>query len=685
MFPIPLLQRAGFTFGFFFAKKGGSSMNHRELSKEIIRLTGGQENITQAWHCITRLRFNVREENKVQLEQIRALDGVLGAQFQSDQFQVVIGNKVAAVYEELEEQLKQGGVVRAEAEPEPKRSRGINAVLDTISGIFTPILPAIVGTGMLKGILALLVTLGAIQETSGEYQILASVANAAFYFLPFLLAVSSARKFKVNEYIALTLAGTLLYPTILNAYLENHLEPIRFLSLPVSIVNYTQSVIPIILGVWLLSYVHRWVDRFIPGPVKVIFTSMIVLVITVPILLIAIGPLGNYIGIYLEIGTSWLFAHSGPLTGIVLGGLMPVIVMTGMHYAFFPGTLQNLSKLGYDVLLLPLNLVANMSQAGAVMAVFLKTKNKSMKSIALSSGISAFLGITEPAIYGVTLKLKKPFYASIIGGAAGGGFITAVGLKCFGFAVPGLLSLPLYIGPDGGMANFWYALIGIGISFVVSFTVTLLLKWDEPDAVQAAAPTASEQGDATKSEQAAAATTILASTASTKSSDQDMSPSVTVHSIEEKKGEIYSPLTGELVLLKELPDPTFAEEMTGKGIAIYPKEGRVTAPFDGTVTMIAKSKHAIMLTSSSGIDILIHVGLNTVSLKGKFFDTKVTAGQEVKKGDLLLEFDMQSIQAAGVNLITPIIVANTPDYLDVVPVQVKGVIPMNELLLLTVR
>ncbi|MDM5277731.1 beta-glucoside-specific PTS transporter subunit IIABC [Paenibacillus silvae] len=660
-------------------------MNHRELSKEIIRLTGGQENITQAWHCITRLRFNVREENKVQLEQIRALDGVLGAQFQSDQFQVVIGNKVAAVYEELEEQLKQGGVVRAEAEPEPKRSRGINAVLDTISGIFTPILPAIVGTGMLKGILALLVTLGAIQETSGEYQILASVANAAFYFLPFLLAVSSARKFKVNEYIALTLAGTLLYPTILNAYLENHLEPIRFLSLPVSIVNYTQSVIPIILGVWLLSYVHRWVDRFIPGPVKVIFTSMIVLVITVPILLIAIGPLGNYIGIYLEIGTSWLFAHSGPLTGIVLGGLMPVIVMTGMHYAFFPGTLQNLSKLGYDVLLLPLNLVANMSQAGAVMAVFLKTKNKSMKSIALSSGISAFLGITEPAIYGVTLKLKKPFYASIIGGAAGGGFITAVGLKCFGFAVPGLLSLPLYIGPDGGMANFWYALIGIGISFVVSFTVTLLLKWDEPDAVQAAAPTASEQGDATKSEQAAAATTILASTASTKSSDQDMSPSVTVHSIEEKKGEIYSPLTGELVLLKELPDPTFAEEMTGKGIAIYPKEGRVTAPFDGTVTMIAKSKHAIMLTSSSGIDILIHVGLNTVSLKGKFFDTKVTAGQEVKKGDLLLEFDMQSIQAAGINLVTPVIVANTPDYLDVVPVQVKGVIPMNELLLLTVR
>ncbi|KAA8745752.1 beta-glucoside-specific PTS transporter subunit IIABC [Paenibacillus sp. UASWS1643] len=643
-------------------------MNHRELSKEIIQLTGGQENITQAWHCITRLRFNVREQNKVQLEQIKALDGVLGAQFQNDQFQVVIGNQVAAVYEQIEDQMKQSSISKPETDA--PRSKGINAVLDTISGIFTPILPAIVGTGMLKGILALLVTLGAIQENSGEYQVLSSIANAAFYFLPFLLALSSARKFKVNEYIALTLAGTLLYPTILNAYLANQLEPIRFLSLPVSIVNYTQSVIPIILGVWLLSYVHRWVDRFIPGPVKVIFTSMIVLVITVPILLIAIGPLGNYMGIYLEMGTSWLFAHSGPLTGIILGGFMPLIVMTGMHYAFFPGTLQNLSKLGYDVLLLPINLITNMSQAGAVTAVFLKTKDKRMKSIALSSGISALLGITEPALYGVTLKLKKPFYASLIGGAAGGGFITAVGLKCFGFAVPGLLSLPLYIGPNGGMSNFWYALIGIGISFSVSFVVTLLLKWDEPN---------------TRNSALSDSTQTLTEQDTTISSSQEMVTPVTVHSIEEKKGEVFSPLIGELVPLSELPDQTFAEELTGKGIAIRPQDGRVTAPFDGTVTLVAKSKHAIMLTSSSGIDILIHVGLNSVSLKGKYFDVKVVAGQEVKKGELLLEFDMDGIQGTGIDLVTPVIVTNTPDYLDVVPVQVKGVIPMNELLLLTVR
>ncbi|MET3941905.1 PTS system beta-glucosides-specific IIC component [Paenibacillus sp. PvP094] len=640
-------------------------MNHKELSKEIIQLTGGEENIIQAWHCITRLRFNVKDGKKVQLEQIKKLDGVLGAQFQNDQFQVVIGNRVAAVYEELEGQLKQG--TSTEHDKQAPRSRGINAVLDTISGIFTPILPAIVGTGMLKGILALLVSLGLLHETSGEYQILSSIGNAAFYFLPFLLAVSSARKFKVNEYIALTLAGTLLYPTILDAYNANHLEPIRFLSLPVSIVNYTQSVIPIILGVWLLSYVYRWVDKIIPGPVKVIFTSMIVLVITVPVLLIAIGPLGTYIGNYLEIGTSWLFAHSGPLTGIILGGLMPLIVMTGMHYAFFPGTLQNLSKLGYDVLLLPINLVTNMSQAGAVTAVFLKTKNPNMKSIALSSGISALLGITEPALYGVTLKLKKPFYASLVGGAVGGGFITAVGLKCFGFAVPGLLSLPLYIDPKGGMSNFWYALIGVAMSFIVSFILTLMLKWDDSE------PQPSPASDSLPME-------VKPETVS-----KENGLPVTVHTIEEKKGEVQSPLTGELVPLAELPDKTFADELTGKGIAIRPTEGKVTAPFDGTVTMVAKSKHAIMLQSTDGIDILIHVGLNTVSLKGKFFDVKVEVGQAVRLGDPLVEFDLESIKAAGLELVSPVIVTNTPDYLDVVPVHVKGVISMNELLLLTVR
>ncbi|WP_340026476.1 beta-glucoside-specific PTS transporter subunit IIABC [Paenibacillus sp. FSL K6-1096] len=648
-------------------------MNNRELSQEIIRHMGGQGNIDQAWHCITRLRFNVKDEKQVQIAEIGKLNGVLGAQFQNDQFQVVIGNNVAAVYTEIENVLKEspasgaGGAERS-GPGTGARARGINAVLDTISGIFTPILPAIVGAGMLKGVLALLVALGWMQETSGEYNVFTIISNASFYFLPFLLAVSAARKFKVNEYLALTLAGTLLYPTILDAYNAGKLEAIPFLGLPVSIVNYTQSVIPIILGVWLLSYIYRLVDRLIPNTLKIIITPMLVLAITVPILLIAIGPLGNYGGMYLERGVSWLFAHSGPLTGIVLGGLMPLIVMTGMHYAFFPGTLQNLSKLGYDVLLLPINLIANLSQAGAVLAVFLRTKDAKLKSVALSSGISALLGITEPALYGVSLKLKRPFYASILGGAAGGGFITAVGLKCYGFAVPGLLSLPLYIQPDQGMKNFIYALIGVAISFGVSFIMTLVLGWEDPEGARAG-----KQEDR-----------IETQTPSDKEGTGGAAPAV-VQSIQDKKGEIFSPFQGEVVPLHRLPDKTFADELTGKGIAVKPLEGRMTAPFDGVVTMVAKSKHAVMLRSTEGIEVLLHIGLNTVSLKGQHFDVKVTTGQQVQQGELLVEFDLKAIEAKGLNTVSPVIVTNTPDYLDVIPVQVEGVMPMNGLLLFTIK
>ncbi|MEK3718342.1 beta-glucoside-specific PTS transporter subunit IIABC [Paenibacillus sp. FSL R7-0333] len=641
-------------------------MNNREMSEEIISRIGGNANIVQAWHCITRLRFNVKDEKQVQVAEITKLPGVLGAQFQNDQFQVVIGNNVASVYTEVENVMKETASSESSgADRSGSGARGLNAVLDTISGIFTPILPAIVGAGMLKGVLALLVSLGWISQSSGEYSVFTMISNASFYFLPFLLAVSAARKFKVNEYLALTLAGTLLYPTILDAYTAGKLEAIPFLGLPVSIVNYTQSVIPIILGVWLLSYVYRLIDRFIPNTLKIIFTPMLVLAITVPIMLIAIGPLGNFGGIYLEKGVSWLFAHSGPLTGIVLGGLMPLIVMTGMHYAFFPGTLQNLSKLGYDVLLLPINLITNLSQAGAVLAVFLRTRDPKMKSVALSSGISALLGITEPALYGVSLKLKRPFYASIIGGAAGGGFITAVGLKCYGFAVPGLLSLPLYIEPGGGMRNFSYALIGIAISFVVSFVMTLIL-WKEsdpakPGRVKHKGKAGGEQSEATSAVPEA------------------------IQSVQDKKNEIFSPFHGELVPLRDLPDKTFANELTGKGIAVKPTEGRMNAPFDGVVTMVAKSKHAVMLRSNDGVEVLVHIGLNTVSLKGQHFEVKVVPEQKVQKGDLLVEFDLEAIEAKGLNIVSPVIVTNTPDYLDVVPVHVKGVIPMNGILLFTIK
>lgn len=645
-------------------------MNNHELAKEIIRLSGGEANIVQAWHCVTRLRFNLKAEDKANSKEIAKLKGVLGVQFQNGQFQVVIGNNVAAVFAEVDSLLgNRSSLPEQQQSKRQERQNVINVILDTISGIFTPVLPAIIGAGMLKGFLALFVTLGWLSAESGEYSILNIVGNAAFYFLPFLLAVSSARKFKVNEFLAMSLAGAMLYPTILDAYHAGQLDPIHFLSLPVSIVAYSESVIPIILGVWLMSFIYRWVDRFIPNVLKIIFTPMLVLMITVPLVLIFIGPLGNYAGVYLEQGISWLFAHSGPLAGIVLGALMPLIVMTGMHYAFFPGTLQSLGKLGYDVLLLPISLVTNVGQAGAVFAVFFRTKNKELKSIALSSGISALLGITEPALYGVSLKLKKPFYASLIGGAVGGGFITAVGLKCFGFAVPGLISLPLYIDPAGGTTNLVYALIGIALSFVISFVVSLFLGFDDLESTQGTEMIPKTVAETVKEEQA-------------------KTPMKEISADQQARGiqyEVYSPLTGEIIPLSALPDKTFSEELAGKGIAIRPTEGKVAAPFDGIVAMVGKTKHAMMIRSHEGVEMLIHLGLETVSLKGRHFDVKVAENQIVKQGDILIEFDHAAIEGEGINLASPLIVTNTPDFLDVVPVNVKGVVKMNDLLLIAVK
>lgn len=630
-------------------------MDNHELAKEIIRLAGGEKNIVQAWHCITRLRFNLSDDKKANLNEILNLKGVLGAQFQNGQFQVIIGSNVASVYAEVESELGHRSNLNDPEQKNKESRKGIiNLILDTISGIFTPILPAIVGAGMLKGFLALFVSLGWLSAESGEYAILSIIGNSAFYFLPFLLAVSSARKFKVNEFLALTLAGTLLYPTILDAFKAGQIDPIRFLSLPVSIVGYSESVIPIILGVWLLSYIYRLVDRFIPNVLKIIFTPMLVLMITVPLTLIFIGPLGNYAGVYLEQGISWLFAHSGPLAGIVLGATMPLIVMAGMHYAFFPGTLQSIGKLGYDVLLLPISLMTNIGQAGAALAVAFRSKDAKMRSIALSSGISALLGITEPALYGVTLKLKRPFYASVIGGAVGGGFITAVGLKCYGFAVPGLIALPLYLEPDGGTANLIYALIGITMSFAISFIVTLLLGFKDVSNNTTAEPI------------------------------KETPPEPTLYT-KGQQCEVFSPLTGEIIPLATLQDNTFSQELTGKGIAIRPTEGIVVAPFDGVVSMVTKTKHAIMLRSEEGVELLIHIGLETVSLKGKHFELLVTENQTIKKGDLLIRFDKAAIEAEGIDLSTPIIVTNTPDFLDVIPVEVKGVVKVSDLLLVTVN
>lgn len=611
-------------------------MENKELAGKIVKLIGGTENISQSWHCITRLRFNLNDESQVKVDELKTLDGVLGAQFQSGQFQVIIGAKVAAVYEEIDHLAGHSSNDSAPVKNTSKMNP-IEVVFDVISGIFTPILPAIVGSGLIKGIMALFVSLGWLTETSSTYQVLQIFSNAVFYFLPFLIAYSAAKKFKTRESLALALAGILLYPTMIEGAAKGA-DPLSFLGLSIPLNNYTSSVLPIILGVLLLSFVDKWITKAIPKSLSIVFTPVLSLMITAPLTLAFIAPIGNVSGQYLEIFFTSLFNFAGPIAGLLMGGLMPLIVLTGMHYAFFPSTLASFEKVGYDIMLLPMNFIANMAQAGAVLGVIIRTKRVETRSLALSTLLPSFFGITEPAIYGVTLRLKKPFYASLIGGAVGGCFYGLFSVKTTAFSIPGITSLPTYIMK--GTNNFQLALIGIALSFIVSLLITILLGFQE--SVTAANEQAAEKRNHTESTEY-----------------QQMSKQTNPY-------EVQSPMSGKVIPLSEVNDSVFSTEMMGKGIAILPDKGVVQAPFSGKVVTVTPTKHAIGLVSDDGIELLIHVGIDTVSLNGQFFDVLVKEGDEIKTGDHLLSFDIEGIQSNHLDVVTPIIVTNSTQYLDVI-------------------
>lgn len=611
-------------------------MKNKELAGKIVKLIGGTENISQSWHCITRLRFNLNDERQVKVDELKTLDGVLGAQFQSGQFQVIIGAKVAEVYEEIDHLAGHSSNNSAPVKNTSKMNP-IEVVFDVISGIFTPILPAIVGSGLIKGIMALFVSLGWLAETSSTYQVLQIFSNAVFYFLPFLIAYSAAKKFKTRESLALALAGILLYPTMLEGAAKGA-DPLSFLGLSIPLNNYTSSVLPIILGVLLLSFVDKWITKVIPKSLSIVFTPVLSLMITAPLTLAFIAPIGNVSGQYLEIFFTSLFNFAGPIAGLLMGGLMPLIVLTGMHYAFFPSTLASFEKVGYDIMLLPMNFIANMAQAGAVLGVIIRTKRVETRSLALSTLLPSFFGITEPAIYGVTLRLKKPFYASLIGGAVGGCFYGLFSVKTTAFSIPGITSLPTYIMK--GTNNFQLALIGIALSFIVSLLITILLGFQE--SVTAANEQTAEKPNHTESTE-----------------NQQMSKQTTPY-------EVQAPMSGKVIPLSEVNDSVFSSEMMGKGVAILPDKGVVQAPFSGKVVTVTPTKHAIGLVSDDGIELLIHVGIDTVSLNGQFFDVLVKEGDEMKMGDHLLSFDIEGIQSNHLDVVTPIIVTNSTQYLDVI-------------------
>ncbi|MEG9463698.1 MAG: PTS transporter subunit EIIC, partial [Bacillus amyloliquefaciens] len=397
-------------------------MDYHKISKELLQLVGGEENVQSVIHCMTRLRFNLYDNAKADRSGLEQTEGVMGTNISGGQFQIIVGNDVPKVYQAL---MESSGLSDESANKTSKQKKNVlSAVFDVISGVFTPILPAIAGAGMIKGLVALAVTFGWMSEKSQTHSILTAVGDGAFYFLPLLLAVSAARKFRCNPYVAAAVAGAILHPDL--TALLGAGKSISFIGLPVTAATYSSTVIPILLAIWLMSYVEKGIDRITPSSLKLIAVPMLTLVIVVPVTLITVGPLGAILGNYLSVGVNDLFNHAGIAAMILLAGTFSLIIMTGMHYALVPIMINNIAQNGHDYIL-PAMFLANMGQAGASFAVFLKSKNKTFKSLAFTTGITALMGITEPAMYGVNMRLKKPFAAALIGGAAGGAFYGITG------------------------------------------------------------------------------------------------------------------------------------------------------------------------------------------------------------------------------------------------------------------
>lgn len=601
-------------------------MDKQQLSKEILKLVGGEENIDQVTHCMTRLRFNLNNNDQADKATLKNIPGVMGVTENGGQFQVIIGNEVSDVYKALVSNMSK--IPNGEGAPkvEKKHRNPISALFDFISGMFTPILPAIAGAGMIKGIISILVAVGWMSNTSSTYTILSAVGDGAFYFLPILLAVSASKKMGSNVYVGAALAAGLMHPTITTLFQGGNTS---FAGITVIATSYASSVIPIIIAIWITAYVERAIDRITHPSLKMIIVPTMTLLIMVPLTLIAIGPLGGIIGNGLSGGISWLFDNASILASILIGGTMSVLIITGMHYALLPIAVGSIAALGYDFIV-PIMFAANMAQGGAAFGVGFKSKNTETKSLSYSTGLTALMGITEPAMYGINMKFKKPFIAALIGGAAAGAFLGAFSVKAYFISTVGLPGVASYMGPDVG--NLLYALIAAAIGFVVASVVTYVLGFQE----EAAAPSATSA-------------TVPVVTEDTKLQDV----------------QIFSPMNGEVKPLSLVPDPAFSEEMMGKGFAIQPTEGRAVSPVNGTVMTVSKSGHAIGLVSDLGAEMLIHIGIDTVKLKGQFFSPKVEAGTKVSVGDLLMEFDREEIEKAGYNMITPVIITNINQYTEI--------------------
>ncbi len=605
--------------------------NYDELAKQIVASVGGAGNVNSLIHCATRLRFQIKDPAKVDKKRLSQTEKVITVVEAGGQLQVVIGNAVGDVYDAI---LATSSIKAGDMDRDDKKSGDkniINMFMSTVSGIFAPILGAMSGAGLLKGLLILFTTMGWMSTDMGTYRILFAAADGVFTFLPVFLAYTSAKRFKADPFVSVAIASALMYPNITAAFAAK--ESLTFLNIPVVLVSYTSSVIPIILSVYALSKLERGLRSILPDIVKNIFTPLLSLVIMVPSTFLVIGPVSDFAGKMLAGGYTALVSVNPIIAGFILGLVWPAAVMFGLHWGFIPIVINNISQYGRDTLF-TITGPNNFAQAGAALGVLLKTKNKKVKDIAGPAALSAVLaGITEPAIYGVTLKYKKPFFIGAFFSGIAGAITAAVGAGAPTVLGTSLLTLTGYIGV--GFAGFCAA---CAIAYFGSAICTYLFGFSDD--------------------------MLLEETITETSAD-----------VVKQEEELAAPVNGTILSLSEVKDPVFAGGGLGKGSAILPDDGTFYAPCDGTVE--TAYHHAVGMMTDQGAEVFIHVGLDTVKLEGKFFELFVKTGDRVKKGDLLIKADLNSIRQEGYDVTTMVLVTNSNDYADILTTEEKKAVAGN--------
>lgn len=618
-----------------------------ELAKEVVKNVGGKENVISLTHCITRLRFKLKDESKANDDVLKNMSGVVTVMKSGGQYQVVIGNHVPEVYADVMPLL---GLEEGNADQAEDTGGGslFNRAIDAISGIFQPILGIMAACGMVKGLNALFVALGLYPDTCGAYLIFNAIGDGLFNFMPLFLGYTAAKKFNLKPMIGLVIGAIMCYPTVQNSALSAGGEALYtlfagtmfesavytdFFGIPLIAMDYTGTVIPVIFVVYFASKCEKFFSKFVPDLVKFFFVPMLTLFVAIPVGFLLIGPLATFGSTIIAETVMGVRNFSPMLAGAIVGLTWQILVIFGLHWGFIPVYINNIMTNGYDNVMMPF-FACTFATSAVVLAIFFKTKNRQLKEMALPNFISGIFGVTEPAIYGILLPLKKPFIISCIAGGIGGGFYGAFNFRKFMMGGMGIFEFPAMIEPDGSMGNLIVAVTGVVITMVIAFLATMIL-YKEPEAEE----------KTTEMERPA---------------EEKKDPSML------RRIEIASPMKGEVKKLSEVRDEAFASGVLGKGAAVLPEEGKVHAPADGEVTALFPTLHALGMKTADGAELLIHIGMDTVQLNGEGFEAHVKEGDQVKKGQLLISFDKELIEGKGYCLETPVLITNPDDYLEIV-------------------